>query len=338
MITLKEIAKKAGVSVMTVSRVVNKQYSKVSNENIERIQKLIDQYGYVPNYSARSLSSQNSKIVVIIMRGESEGTLENPHNAKMLGRICADLQEAGYFPMLHSVNTYEDIYIRLRNWKADGAIFFGIFDYEIAEIQQNNQIPMVFIDSYSKMRQITNVGIDDYKGGQLAARHFLENGHRHLALIHYGIEHEGVERQRFLGFSETLEEAGLTLSGHYMLDSTCYKIENLPKLLHRLFEGNEKTTGIFVTADRSAIEVIDHLRQMGVRVPQDCSIIGFDDLFFSPFLSPHLTTIRQDISLKAQSAVRLLLRQIETPSLPKENIVLDVKLIARDSVANLKEK
>lgn len=330
MITLKEIAKEAGVSVMTVSRVVNKQYSKVSAENIQRIQRLIDSYGYVPNYSARSLSARNSRIAVIIIRGDVDVVMRNPHNAEMVGCMCKHLQEGEYSPMLYSVSDYNDVYQRLRSWKADGAIFFGMFDHEISQIQEMNQIPLVFLDSYSKVRQMTNVGIDDYKGGQLAARHLLEKGHTRVALIHNGIEHEGVERQRYLGFTDTLEKAGHPLRPQWALEEGTY-IECLPAL----FAGEEKATGIFSTADFNAMQIINELRGRGISVPGDCSVVGFDNLFFASCTQPRLTTVAQDIPLKAGTAVRLLLRHIANPGLPKEKVVLDVRLVERDSVAAL---
>ena len=182
MITLKDIAKEAEVSIMTVSRVVNKRYTQVSKENIEKINAIIDRVGYVPNSSARSLSSKSSKIISIIIQGDNN-VLETPYNATMLGYIINRVQEHGFNAMVHFINEYSDVTKHLQTWNAEGAIFLGTFDKNIRQIQENNNIPLVFTDSYSSVRQLINIGIDDYKGGVLAARHFIENGHKKFAFV-----------------------------------------------------------------------------------------------------------------------------------------------------------
>ena len=176
MVTLKDIAREAGVSVMTVSRVVNGQLSKVSEENIKKIQEIIKKRGYVPNSTARSLSAKASNIISVIVQG-SGNELINPYNATMVGEIVPYVQEKGYYLMLHFIDNYDDITQRLRAWNARGAIFIGTFDHDVKKIQQDNRIPLVFTDSYSSVRQIINIGIDDYKGGVLAAKHFINKGH-----------------------------------------------------------------------------------------------------------------------------------------------------------------
>ena len=127
MVTLKDIAERAGVSMMTVSRVMNGKEGKVSEKTAERIRTLADEMGYIPNSSARSLAGRSSQIITF----------------------------------------------RLRSWNAEGAIFLGLFDEEVQQIQNSNRIPLIFIDSYSNVRQLINIGIDDYKGGQLAANYFF---------------------------------------------------------------------------------------------------------------------------------------------------------------------
>ncbi|KAB4815420.1 LacI family transcriptional regulator, partial [Bacteroides thetaiotaomicron] len=198
MVTLKDIAREAGVSVMTVSNVVNGNLSKVSKENAQRIREIIERRGYVPNASARSLAKNRANIIAIILRGaENENTLENPHNAALVGTIIQKIQKRGYYTMVNMMKCREDITQSLRTWNVDGAVFLGMFDDEIEEMCAASDIPMVFIDSYSSVRQLSNVGIDDYKGGRLAARHLIACGHRSIAFVSPPVLRTGVVQHRF---------------------------------------------------------------------------------------------------------------------------------------------
>ena len=332
MITLKDIAKEAGVSVMTVSRVVNGHLSKVSDENTRRIQEIIQRENYVPNSSARSLSSKNSHIISLITRGLGN-QLTNPYNAAMAGEIISYVQEQGYYPMLHFIDKYDDITQRLRAWNAEGSIFLGTFDEDIERIMFDNRIPLVFTDSYSKVRQVTNVGIDDYKGGTLAARYFIEHGHKHFLYLGFSMTSSVVEN-RLNGFRDTLTDAGFMLPSSHVLEIG----DSIDEMAHKISLLEPKPTAIFTSADILAITLINALRHMGYDVPEDYSVIGFDDLAMGHLITPPLTTVVQDIPRKARIASDLLFRHINDPTAPAENITLDVQLIVRDSVYDLRKK
>lgn len=329
MATLKDIAKEAGVSVMTVSRVINGHRSKVSEENMRRIEEIIKRRGYVPNLSARSLSSNHSHIIAVILPGKGS-SLENPYNAVMAGDIIECAQDRGYYVMVHFTEDYEDITHRLHTWNVDGAIFLGTFDRNIQRIQERNRIPLVFTDSYTPLRQISNIGLDDYRGGMLAARHFIERGHRGFAFVGTSLKSSGVVKHRLQGFRDTLEQAGLTLRPEYVIDA-----EETPHPEEILCRAGKEVTAILASADMLAVTLIDALRAKGCRVPQDYSLIGFDNLPISRYITPKLTTIGQDIGKKAELAGEMLFRHIQDPEAPAENVFLDVQLIERQSVCNL---
>lgn len=327
MVTLKDIAAKAGVSVMTVSRVVNGHESKVSEETKNRILEIIKESGYVPNYSARSLSSNNSHIITIIIRGAGN-RLTDAYNAAMLGSIIEHIQARGYYVMVHYIDDYHAITKHLQTWHADGAIFLGVFDENIQEIKEDNKIPIVFTDSYSTLRQITNVGIDDYKGGCLAAQYLIERGHREIAFIGTALQFSDVCKNRLAGFRDTLGKSGLTLKPEHILDT--YSGDGYADFILGF---KEPVTAVFTTADMTAIKLMDQLTIKGYRVPEDYSVIGFDNLPLSYYVTPKLTTVSQDIDLKAKIAGDILFRHLADPAAPAENITLDVSLIERGSVA-----
>ena len=332
MVTLKDIAQEAGVSVMMVSRVVNGRNSKVSEENIKKIQEIINKYGYVPNSSARSLSSKSSKIISIIIQG-SNNALESPYNAAMLGNIIYHIQEHGYNTMVHFIEKYSEVSKHLQSWNAEGAIFLGTFDSNIQQIQEDNKIPLVFTDSYSSLRQVNNIGIDDYKGGMLAAQHFLECGHRQFAFVSPYTKVSQLDQQRLKGFQDTIHKANLPSDAVHIMEDLQMK-----EVVNAICSSRTPISAIFATADRNAIEIIDILKQRGYYIPKDYSVIGFDNLPISQYLTPRLTTISQDINQKALYALEVLFQHLKDPTLPTQNMVLNVELIKRESVYNKNEE
>lgn len=325
MVTLKDIAKLANVSVMTVSRVVNGNQTKVSAETAEKIQKIIDEYGYVPNYSARSLISKKTNIIAVILRKES--LLDDPYNAKMLASIIPYLQKNNYYSMVVGLDNFAEIRHHLRSWHAAGAIFLGLFEDDVKKIKDEHQIPLVFTDSYQDLPDISNVGIDDHHGGQLAAQHFIDHGHQILAIAGYEINKSPVINARYKGFLETMNENHLMLSDDHIYNNHC--AENI---VDKLIQST--VTAIFITADTLALEVISELQKKGYDVPDDYSIIGFDDLPYGKYASPKLTTISQDIDKKAKVACEILLNNIANEG-PTKKYKLDVNLKKRSSVQSL---
>lgn len=320
---------------MTVSNVVNGNLSKVSKENAQRIREIIERRGYVPNASARSLAKNRANIIAIILRGaENENTLENPHNAALVGTIIQKIQKRGYYTMVNMMKCREDITQSLRTWNVDGAVFLGMFDDEIEEMCAASDIPMVFIDSYSSVRQLSNVGIDDYKGGRLAARHLIARGHRSIAFVSPPVLRTGVVQHRFAGFCDELEQHGISFrSEHQFVLESDVRPEDTMELGRRLAQLREKFSAVFVTSDQIASYLIQGMRSTGIRIPDDMSIIGFDDLMICRQMTPQLTTIAQDLEEKARLSVDILFRRLSAPAAPAESLVLDVTLVERESVA-----
>ena len=195
MITLKDIANLAGVSTMTVSRIVNGQRNKASEETVARVERIIRENNYVPNSSARSLASRSTRLIAIMIQGV-DNRLEYPYNAIMTGYLCRFVQDQGYSPLLYYVKDYHEVTQRLRAWNVEGAVFLGMFDEDMRSIQADNRIPLVFTDSYSTMRQVTNVGLDDYKGGELAGQYLIDMGHRDIAFMGASTEFSSVSPAR----------------------------------------------------------------------------------------------------------------------------------------------
>ena len=334
MATLKDIAEKAGVSMMTVSRALNGEQNKVSNETAEKIRLLAEELGYIPNSSARSLDARSSRLIAVILRDTDTGNpLTDPYNAFFLGRVIQLLQREGYYIMIHFVRDFSEITFGLRSWNAEGAVFLGLFDDEIRQIRQNNRIPLIFTDSYSNVRQISNVGIDDYKGGCLAARFFLSHGHTRLAFCAPLSGKSGVITERLRGFSDTLKENGISLSREQICNIS---LSSAREILLGLKRSPAPPTGLFASSDHIAWQLYKAAGELSLSIPEDLSVIGFDDLPLGQTLVPGLTTIRQDIDLKAERTCEILLRRLSQSKGTSETQILDVELIPRASVKDLR--
>ena len=335
MVTLKDIAEKAGVSSMTVSRVMNGKTGAVSQATSERIRKIAQEMGYVPKSSARALASRSSRLITAVLQeyDEDNNPLEDRYTSCFLGELALQIKKEGYDLMLHYVKDYSEITYSLKSWNVAGAVFIGMFDESIRMLQEENHIPLIFTDSYSSIRSITNVGIDDYAGGELAAEHFLKNGHRNVAF--YGPEalDNGVVMHRLRGFVSVLRGAGISLPPENFIN---LGVEDLGAQLEQLCGGKDPVTGIFTTADNCAYQIYSEAYRKGIRIPEDLSVVGFDDLAMSALVTPPLTTVRQDIKKKAQVTCELLMKNIKEPGSPAENIVLNVTLSERKSVRKIR--
>jgi len=340
MITLKDIAAEAGVSIMTVSNVINGNHSKVSQKNIERIQKIIEKYNYVPNLTARSLTAKSSKIIGVILpiKGSFKNLFNDPYISELFGIIQNVVRENGYYLMIRSVKDVSDISTLIKNWNMDGAIFLmPDYDNLIYSILKENKLPMVFLDSYSEIDNIISVGINDFKGGYIATRYLINNGHKRIlfagpchknnAPIHQIL-------QRLEGYKKALSEFNIPFDENLVVDvEPNYEIgiDLGRSICNKEFD----VTAVFTTADIMAIGIIEGAKLNGMIVPNDLSIIGFDNLLPSIYVTPKLTTISQDIESKATAAVNLLIEYIEKGSVANNRITLDVEIVERQSVSQL---
>lgn len=328
MVTLKDIADCAGVSMMTVSRVMNNK-GKVSEKTAAQIRAIADEMGYIPNSSARSLAAHSSKIIAVIMRDSEDGNpLAESYAPTFLGLITKEIQRRGYYVMIHFVESFSDITFRLRSWNAEGAIIIGLFDDEVKKIQSSNHIPLVFIDSYSDVRQIINIGIDDYKGGVLAAETFVKNGHSRVGFYGPLDKKGGVVSKRLQGFCDTLKSKGISLKDTDVFDSTVMSASDVIDSICK----NGDISGIFAHSDDLAVALYTAALRKGIDVPKALSLIGFDDMPICKALPMPLTTIRQDINQKALTTCQVLFDHLDDQSRPSESLILDVDLVSRDSV------
>jgi len=333
---LKTIAQKAGVSTATVSNVINGNHHKVSKETIERIQKIIEETNYKPNATARSLVSKKSKIIGVVVSNihAGESFSVNPHYTHLLALLEKYIRSEGYYMMVRCVwQSIESIPL-FSSWNVDGMIFFGTYRTEAMEIRESLNVPAVFIDTYAE--NISNVGIDDYKGGYLAGSYLLGKGHARVAIAAPNIHYGGVMRERYNGFRDACREHGLDLTAdRYFHTDSLYKsgVETGKQIALSELD----FTAVAVMSDIAAFGVMEGLRLEGKRIPEDVSVIGFDNLVECRYSYPQLTTISQNVEQKAESVIRALFRMIQSNKWELINETSDVEVVERASVRDLRE-
>ena len=338
MVTLKTIAEEAGVSTVTVSNVIHKNYKKVSAENVEKINRIIEKYHYVPNATARSLAMKKSMIIGIVIPnvGEDDNFLKSPYNAEMLGILEKEIRMRGYYVMIRSVNAALDAVPLIRNWNVDGVIILGATAKDVPVINKTLSLPVMFVDTYSSGNQFSNVGINEEKGGYLATRYLINLGHKDIWFAGPDISTEGVIQSRYIGYEKALQESGIENYKRYIkAKDTSYEcgIEIGKKIAFT----KENVTAVFATADILAIGIMEGLRLSGKRIPEDISVVGFDNLPESQYAWPKLTTITQNIPQKAAEVVKELFRLLEKENEETEYIQerMDVEIVERNSVRGI---
>lgn len=336
MATIKDIAQITGVSATTVSNVIHGRSNRVSPETVDKINQTIKELGYVPNMSARSLVSSSSKVIAFINHviiNKDSNFMEDPFNATFVGILEKALRENGYYLMIRTVTNPEELISFLQNWNIDGLFFIGLFQDSFFEIVNSLNLPTVLIDSYVRSPKTCNVGLEDFQGSFQVTRHLIDKGHHNIAFVSPSIKDGGVLQERFLGYRAALSESKLPFKREYVfVEEMDY--ESCVHLARQIKEKPE-ITAIVTTADIMAATLINCLKKEGLRIPEDLSITGFDDLYICRLTTPAITTIHQDMLEKGNAAVDFMLRLLDGEQITEKEITLSTTLIERESVISI---
>lgn len=338
MVTQKDIAKEAGVSSVTVSNVINGNYHKVSEENIKKILDLVKKYNYTPNATARSLAKKESQIIGVVVPniGADDNFLQSPYYAEVLGVLERVIRVQGYYMMVRCVGSCKEIIPLLNTWNVDGVIFLGSYKADAVEIRKQLKIPMIFLDTYLDDIQASSVRADDFKGGYLATKYLIAMGHKDILLAGSEIHGNSVVPKRYQGYEAAMKEHGLEkyIRWQYTVFTTydC-GVENGKKIAFL----DPVPTAVFATADIIAIGIMEGLRLSGKLVPEDVSVVGFDNLAEGRYSNPQLTTVSQNITLKAELAAQYLFEMIKSKEDKQVDESVDVEMIERQSVKRLEK-
>ena len=332
MTTIKDIAKKANVSTTTVSRVLN-NYSDVSDETREKVNKIIEEYNYRPNSIARSLSTSKSNTIGIFFTDHFNSGLHHPFFREVIYGMEKALGNMGY-DILYFTNRHwgeKFSYVeKCRDRNVDGVALMGVLkdDPNIQKLLKTD-IPSVFVDVDIKADCASYVISDNVKGAKKAVNYLYELGHRKIGML-MGIEESKTSRERLLGYKETLKNLGLKFKKEWIFNGE-YSEKGGYEAAKKMLNLKNPPTAIFSQSDGMAIGAMRAIEDAGLKVPEDFSIIGFDDIEASRYVKPALTTVAQNKEKIGSSASELLIKMIEKDNKNIEPKILPVKLIKRDS-------
>lgn len=326
-ITIKDIAKKAGVSITTVSRIINNKGESFSEETLKKVRDIIDELGYTPNALARGLITKKSGSIGLIIPD-----ITNPFYPDLARGIEDAASELGYNLILcNSDNNLEKErnYISvLKDKYIDGIIlttskFLNLNDVKLSL----GNIPLVILDECVEENDMFGVFVDNVQGGYDAGKYLLELGHRKIACITGPLDTKSAI-DRLEGFKKALEESGMELNPELLIEGD-YKIEGGAKAA-KLLEGKDYTA-IFALNDLMAYGVYNTIKASGRRIPEDVSIIGFDDISISKIVEPPLTTIKQPSYKMGVTAAKTLIKLINGANFNNRVILYKPHLVKRGS-------
>ncbi|MCD7034052.1 LacI family transcriptional regulator [Metabacillus sp. GX 13764] len=327
MATISDVAKLAGLSRSTVSRVLN-NYPHVSEEKKKLVTEAMKELEYYPNSSARILRSQKTNTIAVFIP-----MLTNPFFSYLLEGIDTVATENG-FRLLVCQTRYNpekelQYFKLLKSKQVDGIILTSI-ENSWNDIKGYASCgPVVICNEYAAGANVPNVRLDQVYGGYIGTRHLIEKGHRRIAYCR-GSFQSGIAKDREKGYQQAMTEYGLTIEeGWYFRTAADY--HDGKRVMRQMFDMRERPTAVFTGSDQVAAGIIFEAKQLGLNVPQDIAVIGFDDQPIAEMIVPQITTIRQPVHEIGESAMRLMISIILEREAPDKKPPLGLDLIVRAS-------
>lgn len=335
--TLKDVAERAGVSKATVSYILNNSNKPITEETKAKVKKAMEELNYVPDLGAASLTNKTSKMIGVVIPQTEPGSQLMFHNSfysEIISSIEYYARKIGYHILISGTNVDESYIKHVYERNLDAVIAIGVYPDEFFDQFRKIGIPAVLIDSYCKDESFHNIRIDDELGGYLATKYMLDKHHKKVGFLSGKMKEDGVIKKRHEGYKRALSEYGIRYDKDLIFEGEV-DFDSGIDIAERIVKDSIPVSGIVTTADVLAIGAIKGFHKMGKNVPADYSVIGFDDLEISKYITPGLTTIKQDIYGKGRLAVEILSRSLEDKSYPKQDIIIPFEVIERESVREL---
>ena len=336
MIRIKDIADRAGVSPTTVSNVIHGKTGRVSKATVEKINRILKEMEYVPSISARMLANNSSGLIGValgFMKKGNASSFEDPFVSAMLGNLEYQIREHGYYMMLVARHEQDDIMQQALGWNFDGMIAMALKEKEIAELSERLGKPLVTIDQYLPPELgVRSITMDDRGGAYQMSQYLIGKGHKKFLFL--SDCDLGVDHYRWLGVRQAMEEAGIEdfESRHIVIP---WNPEQREKAYEEMLPFFKKQTALFFSSDYYALEASNFLQNRGIKVPEEISIAGFDDVTYATLARPKLTTVHQMVDGKARRAVEVLMHLIQDEPVQKDIPPLPTTLVERESVRDL---
>ncbi|WP_435924798.1 substrate-binding domain-containing protein [Paenibacillus sp. DYY-L-2] len=330
-ITMKDIANKLGVSSVTVSKALNDKEG-VSDTLKLKIKKVAGEMGYRFNSAAKSIKDGLSYNIGVMIPQRFTG-INDSFYLRVYQEIAVQLDHYGYFGILNILSSDDEEELNFPRVysenKVDGIIILGQISKKYIETVQNMDLPKLFLDFYDEHAMIDSIVTDNFYGAYELTNYLIQNGHRDIAYVGNVYSTSSIQ-DRFLGYYKSLLEHGLKFEDRLLLndrDERGYYIDiELPDNLPTAFVCN---------CDQVAYNLCERLTEAGYRIPEDCSVVGFDNDIYATLNSPPLTTVEVDIEQMARTAVKAIMDKVSNPNRRNGRVLVQGKIIYRNSVRNL---
>lgn len=331
-VTMKDIADKLNISTVTVSKALSDKDG-VSEELKNRIKKVSEEMGYRYNVLAKSMKEGKSYNVGIVIADRFIRDDGDAFYLKMYQSVVKSLSKAGYYGIMEIINHEQEKNITLpsviQNNKVDGVIILGQMSYKYVSSINNRGIPLVFLDFYDELLEVDSLVSDSFYGSYILTNHLIAQGHRNIGFVGNILSTSSI-LDRYLGYYKSLLSNGIPLREEWVIadrseDGTYIEIE-FPK---------EMPTAFVCNNDGVAYLLINKLKKNGYRVPEDISVVGFDNYIFATISNPKLTTVEVDITVMSDEAVKAIVGKINNANYRIGRVVINGKLIIRDSVKKI---
>ncbi|MDO4519742.1 MAG: LacI family DNA-binding transcriptional regulator [Eubacteriales bacterium] len=332
-ITIKEIARICGVGVSTVSRAIN-GYEDINEETKEKILKVIKEYNYVPNNSARNLKLSDSNSIAVLIKG-----ISNPFFAQMIQILNREITKKEYTFILQHVGEREneiDVALRLEKEKRlKGIVFLGGVNDDKKDKLKLLTVPFVIStsDSLKIFEEYASVTIDHEKESMKMTEYLLQCGYRKIAILAAGEEDASIGLLRLNGYLNALKKHEMEPNEKCIIQSVneeVYTMKNGYKQTKRLLESGVDFDCIYAISDSMAIGACKALVDAGKNIPAECGVAGFDGLEMTSYYNPTITTMKQPSEEMAMATIQMLFEMINSKSCAKQ-IILDAELVIGDS-------
>jgi LacI family transcriptional regulator len=324
-VTIRDVAAQAGVSVATVSKVINGRYG-VAADTTARVQAVINDLGYQASLVAQSLRNHRTNVIGILV-----ADLE-PFSAELLKGAADAIRGSGFEMVVYSAGGLADDHVgweRRYLSRLSGTLIDGAVLVTPTVVDVNYGAPVVAIDPHTGPSELPTIDSDNLRGGRLATAHLLGLGHRRIAMLSGRPDLES-SRLREQGYRQAMAAAGVPVSEDLVLVGG-YDAQASAECTRTLLTSADPPTAIFASNDVSAIAAIQAAVGLGLRVPADLSVVGFDNIPESALCSPPLTTVNQPIRKMGERSIQLLLRLMRGDHVEDTHITLQTDLVVRQS-------
>ncbi|MDO6705456.1 substrate-binding domain-containing protein [Photobacterium sp. 1_MG-2023] len=336
MATIKDVARMAGVSTTTVSHVINKTRF-VAEATQKKVLAAVEELNYAPSAVARSLKCNTTSTIGMLVTKST-----NPFFAELVHGVEEYCYKAGYTLIL--CNTEGNLakqkdYLRMLSEKrVDGLLVMcsDLDDQLLEQLERQRDLPMVIMDWGPARPKCDNIQDNAELGGYLATRHFIDNGHTLIGCLS-GQTDKSTCRERLKGFRKAMSESGLPVNEDWIIEGD-FECESAVDAAKVFIAMENRPTAIFCFNDIMAMALISTFAQAGINVPEDVSIIGYDNIDLTPYFSPPLTTIHQPKRRLGKTAVEILMERVKDKNHAFQTFEINPELVIRHSVKTISNK